>query len=139
MTHRHQRWLAGGFVLGGLVSVFGLAARFDADAFSAALASRSVVPVVAIGLETVKWFLIIGGVFGVAIGAMLLFYPNAEVTLEKYANRWVSSRQMARGGDDMHMNLDRLVEIHPKPAGWIVACTSAAAVICGIIMLGRYY
>jgi len=139
MAHRYQRWVAGVFVLGGLIAIFGLAWRFDVTAISAGLVSRSVAPVVAIGLETMKWFLIIGSIFGVAIGLMLLFYPNAEVTLEKYANRWVSSRQMARGGDDMHMNLDRLVEIHPKPAGWIVACTSAAAVICAIIMLGRYY
>jgi len=39
----------------------------------------------------------------------------------------------------MHMTLDRLVEAHPMPAGWIIGCTSAAAVIFGIIMLVRYY
>jgi len=37
------------------------------------------------------------------------------------------------------MNLDALVEAHPKPAGWIIGCTSAAAVICAIIMMVRYY
>jgi hypothetical protein len=73
------------------------------------------------------------------IGGMLLFYPNAEMTIEKFANQWVSSRQAIRSGDDMHMNLDTLVEAHPKPAGWIIGCTSAAAVICAIIMMVRYY
>src|SRR3989454_626352 len=29
-THRHYRWLAGGFVLGGLISIFGLYAGLDA-------------------------------------------------------------------------------------------------------------
>jgi hypothetical protein len=39
----------------------------------------------------------------------------------------------------MHMTLDRLVEAHPRPAGWIIACTSAAAAIFGLIVLTRYY
>jgi len=139
IAHSYQRWLAGGFVLGGVISGFGLAAGFDASAISAVVAEQRFVPVVAIAVESAKWFLIIGSGFGVVVGAMLLFYPNAELTLERYANRWVSSRQIARGGDDMHLNLDKLVEAHPMPAGWIIACTSAAAVIFGIIMLVRYY
>jgi hypothetical protein len=139
IAHSYQRWLAGGFVLGGLISIFGLAAGFDASAISAVVSEPPFVPVVAIAVESAKWFLIIGSGFGVVVGAMLLLYPNAEITLERYANQWVSSRQFARGGDDMHMTLDKLVETHPKPAGWILACTSAAAVIFGIIMLVRYY
>jgi len=139
VAHRYQRWLAAGFVLGGLVSVFGLAAGLDASAVSAAFATRPFVPVVAIAVESAKWFLIAGSAFGIVMGAMLIFYPNAESTLEKYANRWVSSRRVTRSWDDMHMNLDRLVEAHPKPAGWIIASTSAAAVIFGLIVLTRYY
>lgn len=139
VSHSYPRWLAGGFVLGGLTSILGLAAGFNTSAISAAVADQRFVPVVAIAVESVKWFLILGSGLGVVVGAMLLLYPNAESTLERYANRWVSSRQMARGGDDMHMTLDRLVEAHPKPAGWIIACTSAAAVLFGFLMLARYY
>ena len=139
VAHRYQRWLAGGFVLGGLISIFGLAAGFDASAISKVVVEERFVPIVAIVVESAKWFLIVGSAFGVVVGAMLLFYPNAEMTLERYANRWVSSRQIARGGDDMHMTLDRLVEARPKPAGWIIACTSAAAVVLGFLMLVRYY
>ena len=138
-AHRYQRWLAAGFVLGGLVSVFGLAAGLDASAVSAAFAQRAFVPVVAIAVESAKWFLIAGSAFGIVVGAMLIFYPNAESTLERYANRWVSSRQVVRSWDDMHMTLDRLVEAHPRPAGWIIVSTSAAAVIFGLIVLTRYY
>ena len=139
MAHSHQRWFAGAFVFGGLISIFGIAAGFDASAISAAVTEQRFVPVVAIALESAKWFLIVGSGLGVVVGAMLLLYPNAEITLERYANRWVSSRQAVRGGDDMHMTLDRLVEAHPKPAGWIIGCTSAAAVIFGFLMLVRYY
>ena len=138
-AHRYQRWLASGFVFGGLISVFGLAAGLDASAVSSAFAQGPFVPVVAIAVESAKWFLIAGSAFGIVVGAMLIFYPNAESTLERYANRWVSSRSVVRTWDDMHMTLDRLVEAHPRPAGWIIASTSAAAVIAGLIMLARYY
>lgn len=139
VTHLHQRWIAGGFVLGGLVSVFGLFAGLDATAVGAAFATKRFAPVVAIAVEGAKWVLIAGSALGVVVGAMLLFYPNAESTLERFANKWVSSRRVTRSWDDMHMNLDALVEAHPKPAGWIIACTSAAAVIYAVIMLARYY
>ena len=138
-THRHYRWLAGGFVLGGLISIFGLLAGLDATAVGAAFAEKRFVPVVAIAVESTKWFLIAGSALGVVVGAMLLFYPNAESKLERLANKWVSPRRVTRTWDDMHMNLDALVEAHPRPAGWIIACTSAAAVICAVIMLARYY
>ncbi|HYS57863.1 MAG TPA: hypothetical protein VEM34_06940, partial [Burkholderiales bacterium] len=70
---------------------------------------------------------------------MLLFYPNAESMLERFANQWVSPRRVTRSWDDMRMTLDMLVEAHPKPAGWVIACTSVAAMICALIMLVRYY
>jgi uncharacterized membrane protein len=138
-THRHHHWLAGSFVLGGLISIFGLLAGLDATAVSAAFAEKRFVPVVAIAVESAKWVLIVGSAFGVAVGAMLLFYPNAESALENFANRWVSPRRATRNWDDMHMTLDTLVEAHPKPAGWIIASTSAAAVIFGVMVLTRYY
>lgn len=139
VSHKYQRWVAGGFVIGGLVSVVGLIAGLDVGAASAAIARQAMVPVTAIILNAVKWFLVVGSAFGVVIGGMLLFYPNAEATLEKFANRWVSSRRVVRNWDDMHMTLDRLVEAHPRPAGWVIACTSAAAVIYAIVTLLRWY
>ncbi|HEX9572256.1 MAG TPA: hypothetical protein VF969_08380, partial [Burkholderiales bacterium] len=126
-THRYHRLLAGGFVLGGLISIFGLLAGLDANAVSAAFAQKRFAPVVAIGVESAKWVLIVGSALGVVVGAMLLFYPSAESMLERFANQWVSPRRATRSWDDMHMNLDALVEAHPKAAGWIIACTSAAA------------
>jgi len=139
VTHRHHRWLAAGFVLGGLVSIFGLFAGLDPTAVGSAFATKRFAPVVAVVVESAKWVLIAGSALGVVVGAMLLLYPNAESMLERFANKWISSRRVTRSWDDMHMNLDALVEAHPKPAGWIITCTSAAAVICAVIMLARYY
>src|SRR6266581_8905919 len=59
-THRHYRWLAGGFVLGGLISIFGLLAGLDASAVGAAFAEKRFAPVVAIAVESTKWVLIVG-------------------------------------------------------------------------------
>ena len=139
LSHQYQRWLAACFVLGGLFAAFVLATSVDVTALSRVLVSRRYVPFLAVILDSTRWFLIVGSAAGVAVGAMLLFYPNAEITLEKFANQWVSSRRIARTGDDMHMTLDTLVEAHPTPAGWIISCTSVAAVLCAIFMLVRYY
>ena len=139
VAHRYQRWLAGGFVLGGLISIFGLLAAVDVVALSRVVAEKRMASFVAVLIDSARWFLIVGSAAGVVIGAMLLFYPNAEGALEKFTNRWVSSRRVVRNWDDMHMTLDLLVEAHPKPAGWLIACTSAAAVLCAVFMLVRYY
>lgn len=139
VAHRYQRWLAGGFVLGGLIAIFGLVAAIDVVALSRIVAEKRMVSFVAVILDSVRWFLIVGSVAGVAIGAMLLFYPNAEAALERFTNRWVSSRRVVRHWDDMHMTLDVLVEAHPMPAGLIIAATSAAAAACAIFMMVRYY
>jgi len=138
-THRHYRWLAGSFFLGGLIAIFGLLTGVDASAVSAAFAAKRFAPVIAIAVESAKWVLIAGSASGVIVGAMLLFYPNAESMLERFANQWVSPRRVTRSWDDMRMTLDMLVEAHPKPAGWVIACTSVAAMICALIMLVRYY
>ena len=139
LSHKYQRWVAAGFVVGGLVSVAGLIAGVDVVAVSTAITKSSMAPAVAVALNTAKWFLVAGSAFGVVVGGMLLFYPNAEATLEKLANQWVSSRRVVRNWDDMHMTLDRLVEAHPRPAGWVIACTSAAATIYAVVTLLRWY
>ncbi|HUL94170.1 MAG TPA: hypothetical protein VLV56_17670 [Burkholderiales bacterium] len=139
VAHRYQRWLAGGFVLGGLIAIFGLVAAVDVVALSKIVAEKRAAAFVAVILDCARWFLIVGSVAGVVVGAMLLFYPDAESKLEAFTNRWVSSRRVVRSWDDMHMTLDLLVEAHPTPAGWLLACTSAGAVFCAVFMLVRYY
>lgn len=139
VAHKYQRWLAGGFVLGGLIAIFGLVAAVDVVALSKIVAEKRAAAFVAVILDCVRWFLIVGSAAGVVVGAMLLFYPDAEIKLEAFTNRWVSSRRVVRSWDDMHLTLDLLVEAHPAPAGWLLACTSVAAVLCAVFMLVRYY
>src|SRR5258707_2013148 len=112
-SHRYQRWVAGAFVLGGLFAIFGLAAGVDANALSLVFAEKRFVPVAAIAFDSAKWFLIVGSTFGVVIGGMLLFYPNAEGTLERFANHLVSPPRVTPRRDHIHITLPLLVECHP--------------------------
>jgi hypothetical protein len=137
-THAYQRWLAGAFVLGGLIATFGMVTAVDVTALSRVLAEETAAPVVAVILDLSRWLLIVGSVAGVVVGSILLFHPNAESRLEAFTDRWVSPR-VVRGWDDLHMSLDRLVEAHPVPAGWLLACTSAAAALCAVFMLVSYF
>ena len=137
-THSYQRWLAGAFVLGGLIAAFGLVVAVDTAVLGRAFAEGQAAVLVALVLDWARWLLIVGSVAGVVVGAMLLFAPNAESRLDAFTNRWVSPR-VVRGWDDLHMSLDRLVEAHPVPAGWLLACTSAGAALCAVFMLVRYY
>ena len=136
-THSYQRWLAGAFALGGLVATFGLVAAVDVAALSRILAEGSSADFIATVLDWVRWLLVVGSVAGVVVGSTLLFAPHAESRLEAFTDRWVSPR-VVHGWDGVDVTLDRLVEAHPVPAGWLLACTSAAAALCAVFMLVRY-
>lgn len=134
-SHRRRRLVGGALIAGGVFSTFGLAAGVDAAAVGAAFAKGDMVPLVAIVAETLRWFLIAGSAAGVVIGSLLYFSPGTLASLETYANHWFSVRRVLRGGDDMILTLDRLVEAHPGPSGWILACTSLGAAVYATTLL----
>jgi hypothetical protein len=133
-SHRNRRWIGGALIAGGLFAAFGLFVGVNAAAVGA-FAKGDMAIVLAVVAGTLRWFLIVGSVAGVAVGAMLCFFPDALVNLEKYANRWVSTRRVVRGADDVHLTLDRLVEAHPGPSGWILACTTLGAGVYALTLL----
>lgn len=134
LTHRNRRWVGWALIAGGIFATFGLLIGVNTAALSAA-AKGDMRILVAIVAGTLKWFLFIGSVAGVVVGTLLCFYPDALATLEKYANRWFSPRRGLRGGDDMRLTLDRLVEAHPGPSGWILACTTLGAGVYAVTLL----
>lgn len=127
LSHGHRRLLGYALIAGGAFSAVGLAAGVDAAAVGASFARGDMVRIVAIAAGTLKWFLIVGSVAGVAVGLLLCFSPGALAVLEKHANRWISSRRAMRGADEPILTLDRLVETHPGPSGWILVCTTLGA------------
>jgi len=137
-SHRNRRWVGWALIAGGVFATFGLVTGFNAAAVGAVLAKGDMVPLAAIVAGTLRWFLIVGSVAGVVVGYLLCFSPDALATLEKYANRWFSARRVLHGGDDMRLTLDRLVEAHPAPSGWILACTAlGAAAYAATLLLAR--
>ena len=137
-SHRNRRWVGWALIAGGIFSTFGLAVGVDAAAVGAAFAKGDQARLVAIVAGTLRWFLIVGSVAGVVVGGMLCFSPDALATLEKFANRWFTARRMLRGGDDMILTLDRLVEAHPRLSGGILACTAlGAAAYAGALLFAR--
>jgi uncharacterized membrane protein (UPF0182 family) len=134
-SHGHGRLVGWTLIAGGVFATFGLILGVDTAAFSAAAAKGDMRIVAAVVAGTVKWFLVVGSIAGVVVGYLLSFSPSALATLEKYANRWISARRAFRGGDDLHLNLDRLVEAHPRPSGWILVCTGLGAMIYAATLL----
>ncbi len=137
-SHRNRRWVGWALIAGGIFSTVGLAVGVDAAAVGTTFAKGDQARLVAIVAGTLKWFLIVGSVTGVVVGGMLCFSPNALATLEQLANRWFTARRMLRGGDDMILTLDRLVEPHPRLSGGILACTAlGAAAYAGVLLFAR--
>ncbi len=134
-SHRNPRLLGWALIAGGVFATFGLIAGMNTAEFSAAAAQGDQRILVAIVAGTLKWFLVIGSVAGVVVGYLLGFSPDALATLEKYANRWFSTRRALRGGDDQRLTLDTLVAAHPGPSGWILACTGLGAVVYAATLL----
>jgi len=115
VTHRHHRWLAAGFVLGGLIAIFGLFAGLDATAVSGGVcreafraSGRHRRGKRKVGSDRRQR----PGRAGRRDAALL---SEAESTLERFANKWVSSRRVTRSWTTMHMNLDTLRR-GPSPA-----------------------
>ncbi|MDH4173171.1 MAG: hypothetical protein OEZ09_02535 [Betaproteobacteria bacterium] len=134
-SHRNRRWFGWALIAGGGFAIFGLVAGVDPAALGAVFAKGVVATLFAVVAATLKWFLVIGSAAGMAVGLMLAFSPDALARLEKYANRWFSPRNVLRGGDDMRLTLDQLVEAHPGPSGWILACTTLGAAAYAVTLL----
>lgn len=134
-SHRHRRWVGWALIAGGVFATFGLVAGFNAAAVAAVFAKGDMGRLIAMVAEALRWFLIVGSVAGVVIGAMLCFFPEALASVERHANRWFTARNVVRGGDDMRLTLDKLVEAHPGPSGWILACTALGAAAYAVTLL----
>lgn len=106
-----------------LYSMFVLSTQVQAGMAAAALGvDRAVDASVAhILLETLRWFLVVGGAFVVGLAIVLWFFPQALPAIELRANRWLSTRNWLQGVDVMHMGIDTWLRRHPRATGLVVA------------------
>jgi len=129
LVRRFRRPLGAVFVLVAAFSTFVLMTQVDADRVVTALRVKVPHTYGVWLMEAVRWFLVAGGMLAIAVGIMLLFFPQALLALETRANRWYSFRGVSRAGDTMHMGLDAWVANYPRSIGTIIATGALVVVI----------
>ena len=134
-VYRHRRWFSALFIVGGLFSLLMLVANAQAATGTSLFNVGRVSDLQSLTIRMVGALLIAGSILSIAIGVLLGFFPDRLRALEKRSNRWVSSRQMAKGVDDLHLPLDRWFESSPRTAGCILAVAALILVINSTIVL----
>jgi hypothetical protein len=135
--HRHHPVVAIAFMLGGAYAAFILFTQLSAARTVKELGITHNPVTAEVLVDAARWFLIVGGLAAVALGALMLVRPHAWVALEARANQWKSTRQMMRGGEEPHDLLDRVVERFPRPAGAVLTVASLVASAAFAILLFR--
>jgi uncharacterized protein YjeT (DUF2065 family) len=130
-----RRWLAALLVAGGAYAAVVLIGAFDIERLSLALKIDPRRSAASLGLEALKWTLVIGGIAAVLVGLMLLFFPQAWRRVEERANRWYSTRELELAGDTLYLPLERTVQAHPRVAGGLILAFSLAAAIASGLTL----
>lgn len=132
-----RRPLLGTFlVVGGVIAVTLLLLRLD-------FRHTAYVPGVdlkrwmgsSVALETMKWVLVSGSLFAVAMGALMLFAPQRMLSIERWLNQWHSSEPLAVASERMHTPLEPRVEAYPRASGWIIALASLGLTLATIGLL----
>jgi hypothetical protein len=129
-VQKYRRWLGAIFIAGGSFAIYGLAMQFSARAAVTLLGLDIFRPSFASWIvESARWILIVGNVAGIAVGVMLVFFPQALVALEARGARWYSERAIVKDREKMNLTLDGWVERFPRAAGCII--TFFALVLIG--------
>ena len=134
----HARWFGVILVAIGAYAAVVLVGSFDVQRLAVLFKVDPRYSLAGLGLETLKWLLVVGSAAAVATGLMLLFFPQAWRGLEERANRWYSTRNLEIAGDTVHMSLERMVEAHPRAAGGVILVLSLlAALASGLLLFAR--
>lgn len=132
------RWFGVILVAIGAYAAVVLTGSFDVQRLALLFKVDPRYSLASIGLEVLKWLLVVGSLAAVVTGLMLLFFPHAWRRLEERANRWYSTRNLELAGDTVHMSLDRMVEAHPRVAGGVIFVLSlVAAIASGLLLFAR--
>jgi hypothetical protein len=134
-----RRWLGVVLAAVGAYAALVLLGSFDVPRLAALLKVDARYSLPGVGLEALKWLLVLGSLGAVITGLMLLFAPGAWRSLEERANRWYSTGNLELAGDTPHMSLDRMVEARPRAAGAVLFALSLfAAAASGVLLFGQH-
>jgi hypothetical protein len=118
-VYQHRRWFSAVFIVGGLFSGLMLSGKVSTPAL-ARLFGGGEAHLSAWAVESLGALIIAGSMLAVVIGVLLGFFPPQLRALESRANRWVSSRKLAKGADQVHLPLDRWFHNSPRTAGCLL-------------------
>jgi len=136
LTPSKRRWIGIIFIVAGTYAVLVLTLKVDVPKVVWLLSvSGPQAGLAAILIDTLRWFLVTGCAAGVLLGVLLLAFPATWAALERRANYWYSTRQLASGGDTMRMTLDGWVARYPRLAGAIILALSIIPALASGVML----
>ena len=133
--HKYRRWFSAVFIAGAAFSMIMLVAKLDVAKVVSLLGASSSSFILVWLVESLGWMLLVGSALALVVGIILGFFPQALGALEMRANRWVSSRQFAKGADAMHVPFDRWFESSPRAAGWLLAVAALFLTVNSITVL----
>jgi hypothetical protein len=128
-VQRFPRLIGTIFILLAAFSTFVLLWQLDVNKVVDALRVEAPNSFVVWIVDCVRWFLVAGSMLAIAVGTMLILWPNALRSIEARASRWYSFRSHTRSGDTMHMGFDLWIERYPKVVGWIIAMAALVVVV----------
>jgi hypothetical protein len=128
---RNRRVIAVVFIAASILSVFNLVWLLDLDKVVQVVRMKSGLPdsFIAWIVSSLWWLLLFGSLLTAVVGTALGFFPKAMLAMEQWSNRWYSSRNVAKGADDMLTPLDTLAQTHPRPLGAVIATAALGCVI----------
>jgi hypothetical protein len=136
-TAAGARWFGAVLIVVGAYAAVTLVSSFDVHRVATLFKVDARYSLAGLGLDVLKWFLVLGSLTAVFTGIMLLFFPSAWRSLEARANRWYSTRNLEVAGDAVYLSLDRLVEAFPRAAGAVILFMSLIAIVASGIILFR--
>jgi hypothetical protein len=137
-VYKYRYWFSGLFIVGAAFSMIMIVAKLDVATVVALLGAGRLKSIAPWLVASLGWMLLVGSALAIVIGIILGFFPRALRSVETLANRWVSSRRIGKGVDDMYLMLDRWVANSPRIAGWIILIAALIlAVNSTAVLLGR--
>ncbi len=125
--------LGSGISLGALAAILLLGQADLASALSLFNGSLTA-PQLAEVAENLKVFLLAGNAVCLLVGILVVFFPQAFLRIENYADHWISIRQGMYPLDQMHFEVDSWVLKHPTSAGITLGILSLSA---GMLLLNE--
>lgn len=138
IMHRQHRLLGAVFLALAAFSLVVLVTKFDAAVLASIFARRFPSIAVELVAKSLTWFLIIGDILAIVVGATLVLIPDVLAKVEARMNKSYSPRAYGNDPDIMHLTLDKWAQAHPRAAGWIIIVLAAFVVgNLGVLIFGR--